>query len=117
MKNIELRFANRPAGGASTFFWAAPGKVTLARLTRRAGRYVMTVFPGTMRTLSDEEVNRWIEARGVHQLPTAYIDVDIDLDKLVDTFGSNHMAGVAGDCVEELVRLCGLYGIPCEFMK
>ena len=117
MANIELKFANRPAGGASTFFWAAPGPVTLARLTRRAGRYVMTVFPGQMRIPSDEELDRWIKARGVHQLPTAYIDVDIDLDKMVDTFGSNHMAAVAGNCVDEVVRLCDLYGIPCEFMK
>ena len=117
MKNVELRFANRPAGGASTFFIAAGGPITLARLTRRDGKYVMTVFPGRMRTPSEEELKKWIEARGIHQLPTAYIDVDIDLDLLVDTFGSNHMAGVAGDCVDSLVQLCSMYGIPCEFMK
>lgn len=117
MKNIEMRFANRPAGGASTFFIAAGGPVTLARLTRRSGKYIMTVFLGNMRTPSEQELKKWIEARGVHQLPTAYIDVDIDLDRLVDEFGSNHMAGVAGDCLSSLVRLCEFYKIPCEFLK
>lgn len=117
MKNIELRFANRPAGGASTYFIAADGLITLARLTRKRGQYQMTVFLGSMRTPSAEEMERWIAARGIHQLPTAYIDVDIDLDKLVETFGSNHMAGVAGDHLAEVVQLCRMYGIPCEFMK
>ncbi len=33
-----------PAGGAAVYHVAAPGPVTLARLTRRAGRYRMVAF-------------------------------------------------------------------------
>lgn len=113
---IELRFANRPAGGASTYFIAADGEITLARLTRYKGQYKMTAFLGRMRMPTDQELKKWIEARGIHQLPTAYIDVNIDLEHLVETFGSNHMAGVAGNHLDSVRRLCELYEIPCEFM-
>lgn len=116
LSQIELRFANRPAGGASTYFIAADGEITLARLTRRRGQYQMTAFRGRMRMPTEKELQKWIEARGIHQLPTAYIDVNIDLEHLVETFGSNHMAGVAGDHMESLTRLCQLYNIPCEIM-
>ncbi len=116
MKNIELRFANRPAGGSSQFFIAAPGEVTLARLTRKDGKYVMTAFTGKMKTPSTEELDAWIKARGIHQLPTAFIDVEIDLEELVDTFDSNHMVCVAGTYITELTHLCNLYDIELNLM-
>ena len=37
-----------PAGGAAVYHIAAPGRVTLARLTRHDGRYVMTVVPAEL---------------------------------------------------------------------
>ena len=42
-----------PAGGAAVYHVAAPGPVTLARLTRRAGRYRMVAFRAEFADLGD----------------------------------------------------------------
>jgi L-fucose isomerase len=34
------------------------------------------------------------------------VQVEADLDRFVDEFGSNHISGVAGSWVRELVSLC-----------
>ena len=48
LHHIELRPSFRPSGGAIVYFRAAPGPVTLARLFRRAGKYVMAIIYGEM---------------------------------------------------------------------
>lgn len=52
-----------------------------------------------------------MKARGSHQLPTMFVHVHVDFDRLVDEFGSNHISGVAGLCVDELVHACKLLDI------
>ena len=49
-----------PAGGASVMHFARPGEVTLARLTRRNGRYWLAVVPAEF-VLFDEKKN-WAKA-------------------------------------------------------
>ena len=111
LKNIELRPSVRPGGGAITYFTAAPGPVTLARLYRVSGNYRMAIVPGDVVDLDAEDRAAFIEARGKHQLPTAFVRVDVDLDRFVDEFGSNHISGVAGTWVRELVALCEMLSI------
>jgi L-fucose isomerase len=103
---IELRPSVRPGGGAITYFTAAPGPITLARLYRVSGNYRMAIIPGQATTLNNDDQAAFIAARGKHQLPTAFVKVDADLDRFVDEFGSNHISGVAGHWVRELVVLC-----------
>ena len=116
LRHIELRPSVRPGGGAITYFTAAPGPITLARLYRVAGTYRMAIIPGNALELGDEDRAAFIKARGKNQLPTAFVKVDANLERFVDEFGSNHISGVAGDWVRELVALCDLLDIEPVLM-
>lgn len=111
LAHIELRPSFRPSGGATVYFKAAPGPVTLARLSRRSGEYVMTIFQGEAVDPSPQAYQDFVKARGSHQLPTMFVKVDLDFDELMNEFGSNHISGVAGLFVEELVQVCKLLHI------
>ncbi|MCP5072117.1 MAG: L-fucose isomerase [Rhodobacteraceae bacterium] len=115
MKQIELRPANRPAGGAITYFTTAPGEMTLARLFRVDGRYIMGIILGETVNISEEERDNFVQARGSHQLPTAFLKLDVDVESLISGFGSNHVMGVAGNRVEELLHFCELMNIEPQF--
>ena len=108
---IELRPSVRPGGGAITYFTAAPGSITLARLYRVSGQYRMAIIPGEVVNLTKDDQAAFIRERGKHQLPTAFVQVSADLDHLVDEFGSNHISGVAGRWTRELEILCEMLGI------
>jgi L-fucose isomerase len=60
---------------------------------------------------SEEEYDTFVAARGSHQLPTAFVHVDLDFEALIDEFGSNHVSGVAGNYVQELKHVCDLLDI------
>jgi len=111
LSQIELRPSFRPGGGATVYFKAAPGPVTLARLSRRDGEYVMTIFTGDAIEPSPEAYEEFVNARGSHQLPTMFVKVDLNFDELIQEFGSNHISGVAGLHVDELVHFCKLLDI------
>jgi len=117
LANIELRPSFRPAGGATVYFKAAPGPVTLARLYRRDGQYVMAIIPGEAIEPSAGDYETFVKARGSHQLPTMFVRVNLDFDELVSEFGSNHVSGVAGNYVQELLHVCDMYGIPPVVFK
>ena len=40
----------------------------------------------------------------------------MDMDRLIEEFGSNHVSGVAGDYVEELSVLCRILNISPVIM-
>jgi L-fucose isomerase len=111
LRHVELRPAIRPGGGAIAYFTAAPGPVTLARLFRKSGRYQMAIITGQAVSLEPAELEAFVQARGAHQLPTAFVQVGADLERLLQVYGSNHISGVAGLYQEELVRLCELLNV------
>ena len=111
LRHVELRPSVRPGGGAITYFTAAPGSITLARLYRVAGAYRMAIVPGEVIDLDTEDRDAFIAARGKHQLPTAFVKVDADLGRFIDEFGSNHISGVGGEWVSELVALCEMLDV------
>lgn len=111
LSRIELRPSVRPGGGASVYFAAAAGPVTLMRLYRVNGDYRMAIVPGNAISLDKEDLAEFVAARGKHQLPTAFVQVETHMDRFIDEFGSNHISGVAGDWVQELVTLCGMLNI------
>ncbi len=117
LKKVELRPANRPGGGAITYFNTAPGPITLARLYREAGEYRMAIISGKTVEISQAERERFVAARGTHQLPTAFLKLDVDLDIFMDEFGSNHILGVAGQFEDELIHVCDLLDIEPVFMN
>lgn len=116
LKHVELRPSVRPGGGAITYFTAAPGPITLARLYRVAGKYRMAIIPGDVIQLDADDSAAFIKARGKHQLPTAFVQVAANLDRFVDEFGSNHISGVAGSWASELVALCGMLDVEPVLM-
>jgi L-fucose isomerase len=117
MQKVELRPANRPAGGAITYFTTAPGPLTLARLYRKNGEYFMAIIAGETVDISQEEYDTFVQARGSHQLPTAFVKIDVDLAQFIAEFGSNHILGVAGTYLQELEHVCRMLDITPMFMK
>ena len=117
LKEVELRPSVRPGGGSTVYFRSAPGPITLARLYRWSGEYRMAIIPGQAIELSQEKLDAFIEARGAHQLPTAFVKVATDIEDIIDEFGSNHIAGVAEDIETELVQFCKLKGITPVVLK
>lgn len=117
LRRVELRPAIRPGGGAITYFTAAPGPLTLARLFRKSGRYQMAILPGEAVTLPDEELQDFVRARGAHQLPTAFVQISAAADQVVQAFGSNHISGVAGSYRDELLRLCEMLDIEALLLE
>ena len=111
MKNIELRRANRPSGGAVTFTVPSAGQMTMARLCRVDGRYQMFIIETEFVEPSGEILDAFVKARGVHQLPVAFMKADFDIEKFVDVFNSNHISGVAGQYKKELIHVCSLLDI------
>ncbi len=66
----------------------------------------MAIIPGEVIKLTDTDMESFVRARGKHQLPTAVVQVEANLEHFVDEYGSNHISGVAGTWVRELVTLC-----------
>ena len=71
----------------------------------------MAILPGEGVELSQEERDEFVKARGRHQLPTAFVKVQADLDHFVEEFGSNHICAVAGIHVKDLEILCRILRI------
>lgn len=117
MSKVELRPANRPGGGAITYFNTAPGELTLARLYRENGKYRMAIIEGETVNISDEEYQAFVQARGSHQLPTAFIKMDVDSEELISIFGSNHIMAVDGRYKRELAYFCEMLGIEAQFFS
>ncbi|MBX7233577.1 MAG: hypothetical protein K1X65_04275 [Caldilineales bacterium] len=111
MKRVELRPANRPGGGAITYFTTAPGPLTFARLYRRNGDYHMAIARGATVDIPPDKYQAFVAARGSHQLPTAFARLEVDIDAFIGSFASNHILAVDGAYVEELLHLCRLLNI------
>jgi L-fucose isomerase len=117
LRQVELRPANRPGGGAITYFTTAPGPLTFARLFRRAGHYHMTILTGETIDLPAEDYAAFVAARGSHQLPTAFAKLHTDIDRFLDQFASNHILAVDGIYRDELVHLCRMLGVEAEVLS
>jgi L-fucose/D-arabinose isomerase len=104
-----------PAGGAAVYHIAAPGRVTLARLTRHDGAYVMTVVPAEFVDFGDR--NHEIAAISQDNWPHAFARFDCSVETFIAHFHCNHIHGVYGDWIAELELLCGVLGITCRVLR
>lgn len=114
LKQIRFKQSVRPAGGGITYFNASEGPMQLARLYRKGGKYKMAIIPCNAETPTQEMVDEFVAARGPHQLPTLFAKVNFDLDRFINEYGSNHISGVAGNYLPELLEVCDLLGIEAE---
>jgi L-fucose isomerase len=111
LKQVKLHPANRPGGGAITYFNPSPGPLTFARLYRKRGEYYMAILSGETIELPPEKHEAFVQARGSHQLPTAFANIDVDIDVFMNEFASNHILAVDGTYVRELAYFCKMMDI------
>lgn len=99
-----------PAGGAAVFHIAAPGEVTLARMSRKDGRYRMHILKGEFVRLDPDD-----EARRVASVqdnwPHAFTKLACSIDTFLQNFPANHIHGVYGQWIDELVAFCHNTGV------
>jgi L-fucose isomerase len=94
------------AGGACPTFSCKEGPVTLARLSRVDGDYVMQIVTGNAFVREKETFK---EARD--RWPHAFVTLEGDPDLFLQHLRSNHMHMVYADIVEELFDFCEIVGI------
>lgn len=93
-----------PAGGASVMHFAQPGEVTLARLTRRNGRYWMAILPGEFVVFDD--ASNWELARATTpEWPHAFARLKVSAEEFLATYDSNHIHGCYGNWMDEFVEI------------
>ncbi len=112
LKNVHLYPAiiYFPAGGASVMHVAAPGEVTLARLARRNGKYWMAIVPAEFVEFPPAVQAEKVQAT-TPQWPHAFARFRVPADEFLAEYDSNHIHGVYGDWVADLVWFCRMAGI------
>lgn len=102
-----------PAGGASVAHIAAPGGVTLARLARRQGRYWMAIVPAEF--VEFPEAAAWKKAEATTpEWPHAFARFRVAPEVFLSSYDSNHIHGVYGDYVQELLWICRMLGLESQ---
>jgi len=108
-KDVDLKLQYEYMGkarGATTVFCVKESPVTMARLSRVNGRYVLLAEEGNTRKVGKE---RFKEAR--ENWPHAFIRLSGDSHKLVENIRSNHMHVCFGSHLEDLREFCRLKDI------
>jgi len=102
-----------PLGGAAVHHLAAPGEVTLARLSRLDARYRLQVTKGRFETYDDEK-NEALMRQSTYVWPHAFTRMDAPADVFLSRFGANHIHAVPGDITRELAAVCRFLDIDLE---
>jgi L-fucose isomerase len=103
-----------PAGGAAVYHIAAPGRVTLARLTRADGRYVMTIVPAEFVDFGAR--NHEIAAISQDNWPHAFARFDCSVETFIERFHCNHIHGVYGEYTRELQMVCAVLDVEARVL-
>lgn len=102
-----------PAGGASVQHIAAPGQMTLARLTRADGQYRLQMMLGDFENY-DDETNKELVNQSTPEWPHAFARLDAPGDVFLSRFGSNHLHAVPGDHRAEMRAVAQQLGIHLD---
>lgn len=102
-----------PAGGASAAHIAAPGQMTLGRLSRERGEYRLQLMPGEFVEF-DRETTDALVSRSTPEWPPAFARLDAPADVFLSRFGANHIHAIPGDRRAELCDTAKLLGIRPE---
>jgi len=105
-----------PAGGASVHHFAAPGKVTMARLARKDGRYWMAIVPCEFVQFS-RDVMLQKGSTVTPEWPIAFTKLQCSADEFLGAFPCNHIHGTYGDWEQELLYLANLIGIEAKVFR
>lgn len=102
-----------PAGGASVQHIAAPGQMTLARLTRNDGRYRMQLMLGEFENY-DDATNDELVRQSTPEWPHAFARLDAPGPVFLSKFGANHIHAVPGDRRAEMRAVATQLGIDLD---
>lgn len=111
LTHLRIRAQCQGATGAAYGYTTAPGPITLARLMRRDGEYIMQMGAGKIIRTTEKmiEENAWGTT-----WPHTAVNLGIDHRELFGKIGSNHLSATVGDVTRELGHLCKLAGITVE---
>lgn len=102
-----------PAGGASVHHFAAPGEVTLARLTRKDGKYCLALVPAEFVEFpKDVAVQKGSTI--TPEWPVAFTKLKVSPDEFLANFPCNHIHGVYGNYVNEWLIVAKILGIEVK---
>lgn len=104
-----------PAGGGSVHHFAAPGKVTMARLARKGDSYYLTIVPGEIVQFSQEKMQE-LGNTATPAWPIAFTKCRVSAEEFIEKYPCNHIHGVYGDYVEELKTVAKLLDIPVQIL-
>ena len=93
-------------GGACPQYVAKPGEVTLARMGRINGKYIMLILGGDVVT-RDREALREIN----YQQPQAFLKPRCSPEGFVSELRANHIHMVYGDYIEQLKNVCQILDV------
>ncbi|MGQ4615373.1 hypothetical protein [Nocardia sp. R7R-8] len=102
-----------PAGGASVHHLAAPGRMTLARLTRLDGDYRMQLMLGDFEHY-DEQTNEALMQQSPREWPHAFALLDARAEDFLNRFGADHIHAVPGDHREAVRATCELLDVTVD---
>ncbi len=118
LKNVKLlpETVDYPAGGASVWHIARSGHVTLARLARNEGKYRLTIVPADFVRFGPE-TDAELSTVATPQWPVAFARLEVTADEFISRFPCNHIHGVYGDYVSQLVNVAEILGIEYEIFR
>jgi L-fucose isomerase len=102
-----------PAGGASVHHIAAPGDMTLARLSRLDGEYRLQLTRGSFERY-DDQTNEALARQSTYEWPHAFTRMDASAEDFLSRFGANHIHAIPGDHVATLSATAELLGIRVD---
>ena len=97
------------AGGAAIGYQGQPGAITLARLVRIKGRYLMQLAAGCSLEITPHLTK---ELQWGRVWPHVAVSLDVPRDLLVDALGASHYCLIPGDYTAELEHACREDGLP-----
>lgn len=117
MKNVSLLPESKdyPAGGGSVHYYAAAGKVTMARLARKKDKYYLTLVPAEIVQFDKEKMVR-LGNMATPQWPVAFTKVAASAETFLSTYPCNHIHGVYGDYTEEWKAVAKILGIEIQIL-
>ena len=93
-------------GGCCPQYVAKPGRVTMARLGRIKGEYIMLILTGEAREFPREKLEEINP-----QQPQAFVELDCTPAEFIAELRCNHIHVAYGDFARELEVLCRVLGI------
>ncbi|MDC7291648.1 L-fucose/L-arabinose isomerase family protein [Blautia schinkii] len=117
LKNVSLLPESKdyPAGGGSVHHFAAPGKVTMARLARKGEEYYLTIVPGEI-VQFDQDKMKELGNMATPAWPIAFTKIQATAAEFLEKYPCNHIHGVYGDYVRELEMVAKILGIKVQVL-